>query len=200
MPMKTLLQQKNVYWVLLGLSLFLAISGCRYGQSSWVDSGYYKKPESVDLIEKTNAATDELLDDCSIFLNQDKAIIVTSLVNIDDIQKSSTYGRMSGEIVASRMSQKKYNVKEVKFSQSNVFVRKHEGELALSRQIKEIAHNHDVQAIVVGTYAIGQEKVHVSLRLVRTEDSRIGCAHCYSLPHAGDSGVWSTDKTGVTNP
>lgn len=146
--------------------------------------------EYVNLIEKTTHATDDLLSNCSAVWDKKQSVIVTSLVNIDDIQRSSTYGRMSSEIIASKMAQKGYNVKEVKLTQSDIFVQQNKGEFALSRELKEIAHKHDIQSLVVGTYALGYQKVHISLRVVRTHDNRIICAYPYEINQGKNMNLW----------
>ena len=163
-------------------------TGC-HGQYEyeWPD---FNNNKQIDLIEKTKKATDTLLNSCNVSLDNKNSIIVTSLVNINNIQESSTHGRMSSEIVASRMAQKGYYVKEIKLTQSKIFVRQREGEFALSRKIKEIASKHNIDALVVGTYAVGRQKVRISLRLVLTEDNRIACAHSYAVEHFNDKNFW----------
>ena len=181
----------NIF-VLLVVTLLLSIVGC-HGQYEyqWPESNNKKNhKKNIELIKKTKKATDVLLDSCNVSLNDKNSIIVTSLVNINNIQNSSTYGRMSSEIVASRMAQKGYYVKEIKLTQSKIFVRQNEGEFALSRRLKEIANKHDIDALVVGTYAVGRQKVRISLRLVLTEDNRIACAHSYSVEHIKDTNFW----------
>jgi len=180
--------------VLLVVTLLVSVIGCHgqyeYQWPDFNDKENKKHEESIDLIKKTKESTDVLLDSCNVSLDDKNSIIVTSLVNIDSIQKSSTYGRMSSEIIASRIAQKGYYVKEVKLTQSKIFVRQHKGEFALSRKLKEIADKHNIDALVVGTYAVGRQKVRISIRVVLTEDNRIACAHSYALEHLNDTNSW----------
>lgn len=79
------------------------------------------------------------------------------------------------------------------------------GEFILSRKLKEIAKSYAVQAIVVGTYAIGEAiknthyedkmfsesltKLYVSLRMIEASTNNIGCSAGYSLT-VGDINLW----------
>lgn len=175
--------------ILLVVTLLVSLIGC-HGQYEYQWPDFKDNEGPIELIEKTKKATDVLLNNCNVPLDDGSSIIVTSLVNIDNIQESSTYGRMSSEIIASRMAQKGYYVKEVKLTQSKIFVRQREGEFALSRQLKEIANKHNIDGMVVGTYAVGRQNVQVSMRLVLTEDNRIACAHSYALEHFNDTNSW----------
>lgn len=146
-----------------------------------------KKNDKKDLIEQNIEATDNMLNNCNIIFDKQRPIIVTSIVNIDNISQSSTFGRISSEIIANRLAQHGYNIKELKMNQAKIYVRKNEGEFVLSREIQEIANRHNVQGIVVGTFAVEdknfskEKKVFVSLRIVETQTDRIGCAYCYKL-------------------
>ena len=138
-------------------------------------------------------AADKLLQNCSVIIEGDQPIIVTSLVDIDEMGKSSTLGRISSEIIAGRLSQQGLRVQEIKMSQSDIFVNEVEGEFILSRNLHEIGEKHDVQGFVVGTYAIGNYNrndvdVFVALRFVNTEDI-IACAYNYVVPGT-DPELW----------
>jgi len=141
-------------------------------------------PKEINLQTETIAAVDELLNNCINNLTKTRPIIVTSLVSVDDIQKSSTFGRMSAEIISSRLSQHGYNVKELKMNQNQIYIRKKEGEFILSRDIQDIATKHNVQAVVVGTYAINKaeaeyQNIFVCLKIVDPISNIIGCSKCY---------------------
>lgn len=173
------------YFILISiLVLSLAAVSCAPRETA-VHPGTGPKPA---IVEATERATDNLLGQCNIFMDQKEPIIVTSLVNIDDVRKSSTLGRMSSEIIANRLSQHGYQVREVKMGH-NIFVSELEGEFILSRELHEIARKHDVQGFIVGTYAAGSyaarhqtrfldTKALISLRFVDT-DNNIACSYNY---------------------
>lgn len=149
-----------------------------------------EKLKETNIIESTEQATDRLLGQCNIFLDKNVPIIVTSLVDIDDVRKSSTLGRMSSEIVANRLAQHGYKVHEIKMGQ-DIFVSDSdsEGEFILSRELQQIGQRHNVQGFIVGTYAVGtyalgkrtrylDTQALISLRYVDT-DNIIGCSYNY---------------------
>jgi len=107
--------------------------------------------------------------------------VVSTLVNIDQLEQSSTLGRLISEQVASRMTQMGYSVLELKI-RSGVYMKRNEGELLLTREIKEVASTHNAQAVVVGTYAESATLVHVNLKIVNPATSVILAAYDYALP------------------
>lgn len=107
--------------------------------------------------------------------------IVATLVNIDQLEQSSTLGRVISEQVASRMTQLGYGVVELKV-RNGIYMKRNEGEFLLTREIKEVASTHKAQAVVVGTYAESSTLVYVTLKLVNPVNSMILAAYDYALP------------------
>lgn len=107
--------------------------------------------------------------------------IVTTLVNIDQLEQSSTLGRLISEQVTSRMAQMGFGVVELKV-RNGVYMKRNEGEFLLTREIKEVASAHKAQAVIVGTYAESSALIYVSLKLVNPANSMILAAHDYALP------------------
>lgn len=107
--------------------------------------------------------------------------IVATLVNIDQLEQSSTLGRLVSEQIASRMTQMGFSVVELKVRNS-VYMKRNEGEFMLTREISDIASAHKAQAVVIGTYAESASMVYVNLKLVNPTNSRILAAYDYALP------------------
>lgn len=107
--------------------------------------------------------------------------LVTTLVNIDQLEQSSTFGRLISEQVTSRMAQMGFGVVELKV-RNGVYMKRNEGEFLLTREIKEVASAHKAQAVIVGTYAESASLIYVSLKLVNPANSMILAAHDYALP------------------
>ena len=163
----------------LAFLFLLTLFSCLSTNSSQPDIQVVKER---NLRTETVEAVDALLNNCMNRLNHTRPIIVASLVSVDDIHRSSTFGRMAAEIIANRFSQLGYPVKELKMSQNQIYVKRGEGEFILSRDIQNIATKHDVQAVVVGTYAVdkaGYRDVHICLKIVDPVSNVIGCSKCY---------------------
>ena len=112
-------------------------------------------------------------------------VLVATVVNVNDMARSAPLGRTLSEQYASHMAALGFNVKELKL-RGDVFVKEGTGELLLSREIKDIARNHNASMVLVGTYSGAANFTYVSLKLVRTEDSRIVRGHDYALPNDRD--------------
>lgn len=68
----------------------------------------------------------------------------------------------------------------------DVFIREETGEPLLSSEIKDIARSNNASVVLVGTNSAAANFTYVSLKFVRTEDSRIIRAFDYALPDDKD--------------
>lgn len=115
----------------------------------------------------------------------DTPVLVATIVNVNDMRRTAPLGRTLSEQYASQMATSGFNVKEMKL-RGDVFIREETGELLLSREIKDIARSHNASMVLVGTYSAAANFTYVSLKFVRTEDSRIIRAYDYALPNDKD--------------
>jgi len=188
--------KKTCLCILGLLTLLYALSAC--DTSAKLERRYMDEQIKAELYEENlitinEEAADELLGSCNVPIDQNETVIVTSIVNIDDMHRSSTLGRMSSEMIANRLAQHGYSVREIKMGR-NIFVSEAEGEFILSRELHEIGEKHDVQGFIVGTYAKGETRqfanteVFVSLRYVGI-DNIIRCSHNYIVSDT-DLSMW----------
>jgi len=197
----------NSHKLILGLSLVSLLSACSLQRPVYHGTGLYDtgsgepqktevdstiKPNShlilasYDAVDKIIAAIESSR--LNFSLNKDRPLLVTSLVDIDDVRYSSTFGRMIGEQVQSRFSQSGYKVVEVKM-RNNIFVPNpdnpeqfSQGEFVLSRELRHLSFEQDAQAVIVGTYAAAKNLVYVTLRVVDARNDIIVYSTDYSLP------------------
>ncbi|GFO56783.1 hypothetical protein GMSM_37900 [Geomonas sp. Red276] len=171
---------------LLLTALLLLCSGCATFSACDRDT-------EDPLISSSHRTVDDLLQNIPAGkeLNRRQPIIVASLVNIDDLN-SSRLGRMVAEQLATRLTQKGYSVVELKLRDS-IFVRQSQGELLLSREIKDITLSHKAQAVLVGTYAESRGAVYLTVKLVGVGDNVAISAVDYALPLGSDvrAMLWS---------
>jgi TolB-like protein len=111
---------------------------------------------------------------------KERPVVVATLVNIDNLT-SSRLGRTLSEQLATRLTRSGYKIVELKLRES-IFVRQGEGELMLSREVKDIVRSHDAQAVLVGTYAESRGRVYVTIKLVGAADGFVISAQDYVLP------------------
>ncbi len=107
-------------------------------------------------------------------------VIVASFVNIDNLEQSSTFGRALAEYVGSRFSQNGFKVVELKL-RDTVYIKQNSGEFLLSREIKNLSTEHEVKALVVGTYSLAEDTVYVAAKVIDPSDATILATYDYSL-------------------
>lgn len=130
-------------------------------------------------------ATDLLAASAEGELDRGKPLIIATLVDIDDLERSSTLGRFLSESVSTRLTQNRFRMVELKL-QGAVYMKSGEGELLLTRQIREVASSHQAQAVVVGTYSRGRSAVFVNVKIVRPDGNLVLAAQDFSLPMSRD--------------
>ena len=138
-------------------------------------------PPDVDLSTHTKFVVERLVANTQQRINRRSPILVATIANVDNLETSSTFGRILSEHIGSHLAQLGYNVSEIKLRR-NFLVRNKSGEFMISRDLKNLDSFSSAQAVVTGTYGVGNEVVFVSLRVVRLSDSRIIGSHDYSLP------------------
>jgi len=113
----------------------------------------------------------------------DTPIMAASFVSIDNLTKSSTFGRIVSEQISSRLAQHGFRIIEVKLRQESVFIKKGQGEFMLSRELKDLGDSREIRAMLVGTYAVSEYFIFVSARIVRVEDSSVLAGYDYEVPN-----------------
>ncbi len=139
----------------------------------------------ADIVSENHKAADALVAGAP-YLQTGAPILTGTFVNVNGMEQSSAFGRITAEQVGSRFAQKGYSVIEMKM-RNNVYIQEGGGEFVLSREVRELAQTHNAHAVIAGTYAVGREGVYVSARLVRVADSRILSSYDYRLPMGPDT-------------
>ena len=145
----------------------------------------YQEAATAPLLQNSREAVSKLTAGFDLNALGGGPVLVATVVNVNDLSRSAPLGRTLSEQYASQMAALGFNVKEVKL-RGDIFVKEGAGELLLSREIKDIARNHNASLVLVGTYSAAASYTFVSLKLVRTEDSSIVRGHDYALPNDRD--------------
>ncbi|MFD2207647.1 FlgO family outer membrane protein [Kiloniella antarctica] len=149
---------------------------------------------AANLLPEVYNAADTLVYTSSQNLDRNASVLVASIVDVDALETSSTFGRTLSEQLSGRIAQLGYSVSEVKMRDS-LAVRPHQGELMLSRDLAFLAGRQDAQAVLTGTYSIGEHSVFVNLRLLRAGDGRILSATDFRLNKDADISSMLPTKT-----
>ncbi len=145
----------------------------------------YQDAATAPLLQNSREAVSKLTAGFDLNALGGGPVLVATVVNVNYLSRSAPLGRTLSEQYASQMAALGFNVKEVKL-RGDIFVKEGAGELLLSREIKDIARSYNASLVLVGTYSPAANFTYVSLKLVRTEDSRIIRGHDYALPNDRD--------------
>ena len=168
------------FFLFSGVLLMSTIVGCApLGRPNYTDA------QNSELVTANYDAADKLIRFATQSLDKSAPIIVATIVDIDNLKRSSRLGRLISEQVGGRLTQLGYRVIELKL-RGDIFVKRNEGEMLLSSEVNEISRAHKAQAVVVGTYAEASEYVYINLKVIGTEGNVAISAHNYLLPLVGN--------------
>lgn len=180
------------------LALLLILGGCDTNPT-WPTQ---PQATSTSLLGEARNAADKLAAIPSEFqLKKKPATIVTTLVNGENFSVSSAFGRTVSELLAGELAQKGFPVTEIRL-RGNILVKGDQGELLLSRELQEIARDHDADMVVIGTYTESATRIFVTQKLVRLADNRVASGYNYSLIKDDDvaallHGLSEDQKSGI---
>ncbi|NOT86034.1 MAG: hypothetical protein HOP02_14910 [Methylococcaceae bacterium] len=132
-------------------------------------------------INDNHAAAQQLVNYGKMHLDRNKPLIVASFVNINDLSESSPLGRSISQQFATVFTTNGYRVIEM-LLRKDIYIKQNSGEFLLSRELKNISHDHHAQAVIVGTYAVGETRVYVTAKVINADTSVVISAHDYSIP------------------
>lgn len=140
---------------------------------------------SNDLSSRTYNATDRMMAQSKGTL-KNTPMLVGTINDIDYLETSSTLGRVVQEQIASRLTQKGYNVTELKL-RSDLNIKQglvdnlESGEYMLSRDLSALKNEHKAAAVVTGTYAVAGQDILVNLKLLDVQSGKVLGAIDYSI-------------------
>jgi|TARA_Y100000310_G_scaffold101951_1_gene100073 TolB-like protein len=167
--------------LLLGL---IFLTGCAIPNYS----DYRSPPPQLDsnLVASSHNAADELIVAIGDSIRRDKPLLAASFVDVNNLEKTTTFGRIVPQQFLSRFAQNGFSVMEM-LLRKNIFIKEQGGEFLLSRAIKEIGESHDAEAVLVGVYAVGKKNVFVTAKVIGTKKGRVLASYDYGLPLGPDT-------------
>ncbi len=99
-------------------------------------------------------------------------MIVTSSVSIDNLSVSSRFGRVLSESISSELFRKGADIRDIRQMDGVVAIPRR-GEMALSRNVTELAKELEASAVLVGTYGLTDSSVIVNIRLIEIGTGRL---------------------------
>lgn len=102
----------------------------------------------------------------------DMAILVSTLVDNNNLEETSKFGRVLQEHISSRLVQQGYTVREIKLSKT-LSINPKSGETMLSRDLSQLSPDLKAQAVLVGTISRTGRVLYISSRLVNPMNKNI---------------------------
>lgn len=168
---------KNIILCLLVVSLF----GCTtadYRYTNYASSNFIAQNNRA-----VNSISKQLVDRNNKDMARVSPLVIATVVNMDDLNQTSSFGRLVTEQVSARFAQLNYNMVELKLGKA-IMMKSDEGEFVLTRDVQDVVNAVNAKAVVVGTYAENSNDVYVNLKVVNPSNSVIIAAHSYAMPKA----------------
>lgn len=113
--------------------------------------------------------------------DRSKKILFTSLVNLNDMSKSSKFGRLFSESLMTQMKLRGYNI--VEYRGDAIVTKSKAGEFKLNRG-RAVTLKDKEYLILVGTYSKMAKDVVVNIRIVHSWDNLLEAATSVYIPLA----------------
>ncbi len=126
----------------------------------------------VNLVKLGDTVAEALVGKMKPPLLPHQAILVTTVVNNDKLDETTSFGRTFQNNIAAGLVTRGFAVKEIKLRKDMLIVAD-QGEFMLTRNLRELAGKQQAQAVVVGTYTMANRVMYLSIHLVNPLDQRI---------------------------
>lgn len=137
----------------------------------------------TDLIKFSYKIADNLVESAFPPLvprHPDMPILVTTLVDNNNLSQTSPFGRIVQEHIISRLVKLGYTVKEIKLA-NTLKINPGSGETILSRNLAVLTGSQQTQAILAGTISHNDSTMYISTRLINPANSNIIATEDYRL-------------------
>jgi len=155
----------------LAVSLaILLLSGCGSKEVKPKTTTNYVSPVSLD--NAINSIADQLRLDTTLDFKIDKGTIaVTSFVDLNQLGKTTQFGRILGESMISELFKRGFNVSEFR-GQGALSINKH-GEFYITRDVSRLTMEVPNTYVLVGTYAQIEDKTLLNIRILDNQSGKI---------------------------
>lgn len=99
-------------------------------------------------------------------------VAVATFVNLDQLYETSALGRYLSEQMIHELQRTGVDVLEVRMMPS-MKISEENGEYILSRDMGELSYVHGVDAVVAGTYVVGDGQIFLNGRLLGVENGKV---------------------------
>ncbi len=135
----------------------------------------------IELTEVTHQAADAMIQDLGDKLRSRAVMLPSTFVNADNLEQTSSLGRLMAKQMASRFVQAGHSIVEMAL-RKEILLKKGAGQFVLSEEIQQIRKTHNVSAVLAGSYVTAGKRIFVNAQLIRTQDGIILASNDFSMP------------------
>jgi len=99
-------------------------------------------------------------------------IAVTTFVDLNDLYRTSPFGRYIAEGLMGELQRSGLMVTEIRKTES-ILIKERFGEYSLSRNIKEISKHSSAEYLLVGTYIVRGDHIFVNARIISNKNNLV---------------------------
>ncbi|NOR70752.1 MAG: hypothetical protein GQ532_13835 [Methylomarinum sp.] len=176
--------KKQIFYLLI-LMITLSTGCSRYY--------YSNEPDDENLVEVSFKEVDNLLINLKQPLPTGSLVVINSLVNVDDLSQTFSFGRIISDQISSAFHRAGYRVMGMELP-TEIFAKGDAGILHLSAKTKEALNNIAAKSLVIGSFAPGKRNVYISLRIVDIASQNIIATTDFSVPMGPDAKILLTPK------
>ena len=155
----------------------------------------------ADLISRNQSVADDLIAQAQLVMDAGRPVLVAPFMEVNHLNEYTPLGSITAEQMAGRLAQDGFKVLDVKLDRETLYTLQGEAGMLLSDELRNLSTSVGAQAVLIGTYAVGERTVFVTARLVRASDNMVLAAENYELPLGPDTEALLGDTDGsATSP
>lgn len=108
-------------------------------------------------------------------------VLVATLVNLDDLTKTTPFGRMVSEQISVELDRRNIRLREVRRTRDVMVIEPRQGEFALSRDVSLLGADVNASHVMAGTYRLIGNVAYVSVRVIDIKTHHVIASVDYSI-------------------
>ncbi|MEQ6887241.1 FlgO family outer membrane protein [Halomonas sp. CS7] len=161
------------------LLLLLSLTGCAHHERA-----LYNAPPAPGLDEALDVAMQEMVETFPE-LTEQGPMIMASFIDVKGTGGSTAFDRIAAELSAAALARAGMTVREVLLDGGQLLIMEGNDGL-LTRRVRRLGASAGARTMLLGTYAHGQERLFLALRVVELRTDRVLASRGLSLGLDGD--------------
>lgn len=178
--------------------VFITIMLLNFILSGCINNNRYVVPDDVDLIPVSQKAAKDLLANKTRPLPKENLIVVSSLVNVDDLKQTSSFGRIVSSQISSAFFNAGYRIKSMELP-TDAFIKSNNGFLQLTDNARSEIKKQGASTLVAGIFAPGRVTAYVTIRMIDIDSREVISSTDFSVPMGQDTRELLRSRTTGTN-